>query len=50
MADAVLLAKWLCNAKPERAVCGYMTEMAWRSGIKVKAPWEAAYELRSDNC
>jgi hypothetical protein len=50
LADAVLLAKWLCNARIESAIRSYMTEMARRSGIKVRASRDAAIALHSDNC
>lgn len=50
LADAVLLAKWLCNAKIESAIRSYMTEMARRSGVKVQASRDAANALHSDKC
>jgi 2-polyprenyl-6-methoxyphenol hydroxylase-like FAD-dependent oxidoreductase len=50
LADAVLLAKWLSNARIESAIRSYMTEMARRSGVKVRASRDAANALHSENC
>lgn len=50
MADGPLLANWLCKAKADSAVRGFMTEMAQRSGIKVRASREAATKLHSKDC
>ena len=50
LADAVLLAKWLCYARIESAIRSYMTEMARRSGVKVRSSRDAAIALHSKNC
>lgn len=50
LADAVLLAKWLCNARIESAIRSYMTEMTRRSAVKVRASRDAANALHSENC
>ena len=48
--DGPLLAKWLFSAKLDSAVRGYMTEMARRGGVKVRASREAAITLHSNDC
>lgn len=48
--DGPLLAKWLSQAKFESAVRGFMTEMARRSEVKVRASREAAMKLHSKDC
>jgi hypothetical protein len=50
LADGPLLAKWLSQSKFDSAVRGYMTEMARRSGVKVRASREAAIKLHSKDC
>lgn len=50
LTDGPLLAKWLSQAKFESAIRGFMTEMARRSGVKVKASREAAMKLHSKDC
>ncbi|KAL7520894.1 hypothetical protein ACHAWX_005588 [Stephanocyclus meneghinianus] len=50
LADGPLLAKWLYQSKFDSAVRGYMTEMARRSGVKVRASREAAIKLHSTDC
>lgn len=50
LADAVLLAKWLCNSRIKSAIRSYMTEMTRRSGVKVRASRDAANALHSENC
>lgn len=50
LADGPLLAKWLSKSKLDSAVRGFMTEMAQRSGVKVRASREAALQLHSKNC
>ncbi|KAL3782777.1 hypothetical protein HJC23_003098 [Cyclotella cryptica] len=50
LADGPLLAKWLSHSKFDSAVRGYMTEMARRSGVKVRASREAATKLHSKDC
>lgn len=48
--DGPLLAKWLSTAKLDSAVRGFMTEMARRGGVKVRASREAAITLHSNDC
>ena len=50
LADGPLLAKWMSQSKFDSAVRGYMTEMARRSVVKVKASREAALRLHSKKC
>ena len=50
LTDGPLLAKWLSQANLNAAVRGYMTEMARRSGVKVKASREAAKKLHTKYC
>lgn len=50
LADGPLLAKWLMTSKLDSAVRGFMTEMARRSGVKVRASREAALTLHSNSC
>ena len=48
--DGPLLAKWLSKSKLDSAIRGFLTEMANRSGIKVRASREAAMKLHSEDC
>lgn len=50
MTDGPLLAKWLSQAKLDSAIRGYMTEMARRSEVKVRASREAACNLHTIDC
>ncbi|KAL9179171.1 hypothetical protein ACHAXT_008461 [Thalassiosira profunda] len=50
LADGPLLAEWLGKAKVDSAVRGFVTEMARRSGVKVRASREAARRLHSKEC
>ncbi|KAL7435528.1 hypothetical protein ACHAXH_002662 [Discostella pseudostelligera] len=50
LADGPLLANFLSKAQVDSAVRGFMTEMARRSGVKVRASREAARELHSNDC
>ncbi|KAL7463763.1 hypothetical protein ACHAXS_004117 [Conticribra weissflogii] len=50
LADGPLLASWLLKSKLDSAVRGFMTEMARRSGVKVRASRESAAMLHSEKC
>ena len=50
LADGPLLTKWLQQSKFDSAVRGYMSEMARRSGVKVRSSREAAKMLHSQQC